>query len=188
VTSKERTVDDIRINRITVSEAGEETIQKKAGTYITIFADGVKTQDTKRQGNASKELAKELMWMMKQNNVKPMEKGLIVGLGNWNVTPEALGPMTIDKVMVTNQLFELEYETVQEGYRPIGALSLAVMGVTCMESSDLVLSLIDDCALDLVIVIVAVASRSIERINETILLTEPGIHPVSGVGTQRKEL
>lgn len=188
VTSKERTVDDIRINRITVSEAGEETIQKKAGTYITIFADGVKTQDTKRQGNASKVLAKELMWMMKQNNVKPMDKGLIVGLGNWNVTPDALGPMTIDKVMVTNHLFELEYETVQEGYRPIGALSPGVMGVTGMETSDIVLSLIDDFAPGFVIVIDALASRSIERINETIQLTDTGIHPGSGVGNQRKEL
>src|SRR5699024_3031946 len=75
VTSNERTVDDIRINRITVSQAGEETIQKKVVTYITIFADGVKTQDTKIQGNASKVLAKELIYIMNQNNVKPIDKG-----------------------------------------------------------------------------------------------------------------
>src|SRR5699024_12781283 len=63
VTSKERTVDDIRINRITVSEAGEETIQKKTGTYNTNFADGVKTQDTKKQANAYKLLDTEIKMM-----------------------------------------------------------------------------------------------------------------------------
>src|SRR5699024_11351304 len=81
---------------------------------------------------------------------------------------------------ISNHLFELEYETVQEGYRPIGALSPGVMGVTGMETSDIVLSLIDDFAPDFVIVIDALASRSIERINETIQLTDTGIHPGSG--------
>src|SRR5699024_8365654 len=106
VTSKERTVDDIRINRITVSEAGEETIQKKAGTYITIFADRVKIQDTKRQGNTSKVLAKELMCIMKHINVKTMDNDLIVEHGNWDLTLDIIGAMKIDKVMVTNHLFE----------------------------------------------------------------------------------
>src|SRR5699024_8135092 len=109
-------------------------------------------------------------------------------LGNWNVTPDALGPMTIDKVMVTNHLFELEYDTVQEGYRPIGELSAGGMGVTGMETSDIVLSLIDDFAPDFVVVIYALASRSIESINETIQLTDTIILPGSGDSNQRKEL
>lgn len=188
VTSQERTTHDIRVSRISISEAGEEAIQKKAGTYVTIFADGVKTQDTKRQANAAKVLAKELIWMMEENHVSPMDKGLIVGLGNWNITPDALGPMTVDKVMVTNHLFELEYETVQDGYRPVGAITPGVMGVTGMETSDIILSLIDDFEPSFVVVIDALASRSIERINETIQLTDTGIHPGSGVGNKRKEL
>src|SRR5699024_12575059 len=116
------------------------------------------------------------------------DKALMVGLGNWNVTPDALGTMTIDNVMVRNHLFGLEYDTVQEGYRPIGVVSPGVMVVTGMETSDIVLSLVDDFAPDFVIVIEALASRSIERINETIQLTDTGIHPGSGVGNQRKEL
>ena len=126
--------------------------------------------------------------MIKKNKIKKKDKGLIVGLGNWNVTPDALGPMTVEKVMVTNHLFELEYETVKGGYRPVAAISPGVMGVTGMETSDIILSIIDDFKPGFVVVIDALASRSIERINETIQITDTGIHPGSGVGNKRKEL
>ena len=96
--------------------------------------------------------------------------------------------MTTEKVLVTNHLFELEYESVQEGYRPVAAISPGVMGVTGLETSDIILSLIDDFQPDFVLVVDALASRSIERINETIQITDTGIHPGSGVGNRRKEL
>src|SRR5699024_3070677 len=120
--------------------------------------------------------------------IKRGTKGLIVGLGNWNVTPDALGPMTVEKVMVTNHLFELKYETVRDGYRPIAAISPGGMGVTGMETSNIILSIIEKFKPGFVIVIDALASRSIERINETIQITDTGIHPGSGVGNKRKEM
>src|SRR5699024_5067838 len=135
-----------------------------------------------------KVLSEKLQLLLRENNVAPKSKGLIVGLGNWNVTPDALGPITVGKVLVTNHLFELEYETVEGGYRPVAALSPGVMGVTGMETSDIILSVIDRFAPEFVIVIDALASRSIERINETIQLTDTGIHPGSGVGNKRKEV
>src|SRR5699024_5241556 len=107
---------------------------------------------------------------------------------NWNVTPDALGPMTVEKALVTNHLFELKYETVADGYRPVAAISPGVMGVTGMETSNIILSIIEKFKLDFVIVIDALASRAIERINETIQITDTGIHPGSGVGNKRKEL
>src|SRR5699024_4398488 len=161
---------------------------KKSGSYVTIFADGVKKQDTKMQTNAAKVLADQVKKIMEKNEIKAGSKGLIVGLGNWNVTPDALGPMTVDKVVVTNHLFELNYETVTEGYRPVAAISPGVMGVTGMETSDIVRSIIEKFQPDFVLVIDALASRSIERINTTIQITDTGIHPGSGVGNHRKEL
>lgn len=188
VKSKQYTRHGIHVNHIEISAKGEEALQKKRGSYITIFADGVKEQDTDRQSKAVKVLAENLQQLLEENNVKEASKGLIVGLGNWNVTPDALGPITVEKILVTNHLFELEFETVADGYRPVAALSPGVMGVTGMETSDIILSVIDRFQPDFVIVIDALASRSIERINETIQLTDTGIHPGSGVGNKRKEV
>lgn len=179
---------DVKINRITISKKGEKALHKKAGSYVTIFADGVKKQDTEKQANATTVLTNELKEMLRKNGIKASNKGLIVGLGNWNVTPDALGPMTTEKIVVTNHLFELHYETVSEGYRRVSAISPGVMGVTGMETSDIVRSVIERFKPGFVIVIDALASRSIERINETIQLTDTGIHPGSGVGNKRKDL
>lgn len=185
---KEDTYRDVKISHIEISKQGEKSLNKKPGSYITIFAEGVKKQDTKMQTNASKVLAVQIQKIMKKNNIEQGSKGLIVGLGNWQVTPDALGPMTVEKVMVTNHLFELNYETVSSGYRPVAAISPGVMGVTGMETSDIILSIIDKFKPEFVVVIDALASRSIERINETIQITDTGIHPGSGVGNKRKEL
>src|SRR5690625_5288063 len=96
--------------------------------------------------------------------------------------------MTIEKVMVTNHLFMLDYETIADGYRPVAAVSPGVMGTTGMETSDIVFGVVEKLQPQFVIVIDALASRSIERINETIQLTDTGIHPGSGVGNKRKEI
>src|SRR5690625_2626066 len=188
VTVKEDSYQDVKISHIEISKTGEKKLNKKPGSYITIFADGVKKQDTKLQSNAAKALTEQIKDLLAKNKIKAGSKGLIVGLGNWNVTPDELGPMTVDKVMVTNHLFELKYESVSSGYRPVAAISPGVMGVTGMETSDIILSIIQKFTPDFVIVIDALASRSIERINETIQITDTGIHPGSGVGNKRKEL
>lgn len=188
VTVKDDTYNNVKVSHIEISEQGEKSLNKKPGSYITIFADGVKKQDTKMQSNAAKVLATQIVKMMRKNKIEQGNKGLIVGLGNWNVTPDALGPMTVEKVMVTNHLFELNFENVARGYRPVAAISPGVMGVTGMETSDIILSIIEKFNPDFVIVIDALASRSIERINETIQITDTGIHPGSGVGNKRKEL
>lgn len=188
VKASDHVYEGVKVSHIEISASGEKTLNKKPGSYITIFADGVKKQDTKMQTSAAKVLAKEIEKLLKKNNVDKDSKGLIVGLGNWNVTPDALGPMTVEKVVVTNHLFELQYETVANGYRPVAAISPGVMGVTGMETSDIILSIIEKFKPSFAIVIDALASRSIERINETIQITDTGIHPGSGVGNKRKEL
>lgn len=188
VSVKDEVHNGVKVSRIVISKKGEAALKKKAGTYITIYADGVKKQDTAMQTNAATILANEISHFIELHQLPAEAKGLIVGLGNWNVTPDALGPMTVDNVLVTNHLFELEYETVESGYRPMAAISPGVMGVTGMETSDIILSIIQQYDPEFVIVVDALASRSIDRINETIQLTDTGIHPGSGVGNHRKEL
>ncbi|RKQ37841.1 GPR endopeptidase [Oceanobacillus halophilus] len=188
VTFKEKHQDDIKISYVDIDEEGAKQIGKKPGSYVTIYADGVKRQDTKRQEAAAKILAKELEQLVEKNNIPTDGTGLIVGLGNWNVTPDALGPMTVEKTLVTSHLFKLQFESVSEGYRPVAAVTPGVMGVTGIETSDIIFGIVEKLKPDFVIAIDALASRSIERVNETIQLSDSGIHPGSGVGNKRKEI
>lgn len=185
---KEREESDIKISYVDIDEKGAKTLGKKAGSYVTIYADGVKKQDTKKQDQAATVLAKELIQILKRNHIRADGTGLIVGLGNWNVTPDALGPMTSEKILVTSHLFKLENESVADGYRSVAAVSPGVMGVTGIETSDIIFGIVEKFKPDFVIAIDALASRSIERINETIQISDSGIHPGSGVGNKRKEL
>ena len=178
----------IKVTEVDMTEEGAASIGKKAGSYITIYADGVKNEDTQSQDNAAKVLTDALHKLLKKNNITSDKTGLIVGLGNWKVTPDALGPMTIEKILVTNHLFELNHESVADGYRPVAAVSPGVMGVTGIETSEIILGIIEKFKPDFVIAVDALASRSIERVNETIQLSDSGIHPGSGVGNKRKEL
>lgn len=185
---KERIEHDIKITFVEIDDQGAKQIGKKAGSYVTIYADGVKRQDTERQHLAAQILARELENLLIKNNITKDQVGLVVGLGNWQVTPDALGPMTVEKIMVTSHMFKLDYENVAEGYRPVGAVTPGVMGVTGIETSDIILGIVEKFKPDFVIVVDALAARSIERINETIQLADSGIHPGSGVGNKRKEL
>lgn len=184
----ERTENDIKISYVEIDETGAKIIDKKPGTYVTLYADGVKRQDTKRQENAAALLAQELEKLLAKNKLSTDAKCLVVGLGNWNVTPDALGPMTIEKILVTSHLFNLDHESVSEGYRSVAAVTPGVMGLTGMETSDIIFGIVEKFKPELVIAIDALASRSIERINETIQLSDAGINPGSGVGNKRKEI
>src|SRR5699024_6184990 len=188
IQSKEREEDGITISYVDISEEAAKAIQKKAGKYITIYADGVKKQDTKKQELAAGVLADEIRSLLDNHKIPKDAVGLIVGLGNRKVTPDALGPMTVENVLVTSHLFQLEHETVAEGYRSVSAITPGVMGVTGLETSDIIFGILQQFKPDFVIAVDALASRSIERINETIQVSDSGIHPGSGVKNKRKEL
>src|SRR5690625_670371 len=184
----DRTEDQIKISYIDIDQKGAELVEKKPGSYITIYADGVKKQDTTKQFSAAKILAKELRQLLRKNNVGKNSTALVVGLGNWHVTPDALGPMRAEHILVTRHLFQLNHDTVAKGYRPVAAVTPGVMGVTGIETSDIIFGIAEKLKPDFVIAVDALASRSIERVNETIQLSDTGIHPGSGVGNKRKEL
>lgn len=188
ISSREKKVNNIKIVYVDIDQHGAKVLGKKPGAYITIYADGVKKQDTLKQNQAAKVLGEELRKLLLRNNIRPNDTGLIVGLGNWNVTPDALGPMTAEQILVTNHLFTLEHESVADGYRSVASVTPGVMGVTGIETSDIIFGIVEKFKPDFVIAVDALASRSIERVNETIQLSDSGIHPGSGVGNKRKEL
>ena len=185
---KEREEEGITVTKVTIDEAASDSMGKKPGNYLTLEVQGIRQQDTELQQKVERIFAKEFSYFLEEVGVTKEASCLIVGLGNWNVTPDALGPIVVENVLVTRHLFQLQPESVEEGFRPVSAIRPGVMGITGIETSDVIYGIIEKTKPDFVIAIDALAARSIERVNSTIQISDTGIHPGSGVGNKRKEL
>jgi spore protease len=185
---KEKDIDDIKISLVEITGEGAQQLGKKEGRYLTVEVQGIRQQDTPLQQKVEEIFAKEFAHFLEGTGIKKDASCLVVGLGNWNVTPDALGPMVCENLLITRHLFQLQPESVEEGYRPVSSLVPGVMGLTGIETSDIIFGVVEKTKPDFVIAIDALAARSIERVNSTIQVSDTGIHPGSGVGNKRKEL
>jgi spore protease len=185
---KEKEVDDIKISLVEITSEGEKHLDKKPGRYLTMEVQGIRQQDSELQQKVEEIFANEFSHFLAGAGIKKSDSCLVVGLGNWNVTPDALGPLVCENLLITRHLFELQPENVEEGYRSVSALAPGVMGLTGIETSDIIFGIVEKTKPNFVIAIDALASRSIERVNSTIQISDTGIHPGSGVGNKRKEL
>ena len=177
-------IDDIKITNITLNKQEAEQINKKPGNYTTIEFEDV-TDHTNNE-KLKTVFAEELKELLKLENIKETDMCLIIGLGNEKSTPDSLGPLTISKTLVTNYLYL--YNSLEEGFRRVCAISPGVMGETGIETSDLLTSIVNTIKPNFVITIDALAASSVERVNKTIQMTNSGINPGSGVGNKRKEI
>ena len=168
-----------------INETGEKKMGKPSGTYITIDIPPFTHYDANSMDDVSEVLAQTLTPLFKLD--KSMT-ALVVGLGNWNVTPDALGPKVISKLMVTRHLKELVPDSIDEGIRPVCALAPGVLGLTGIETGEIIKGVVEKIKPNLVICIDALASRKMERVNSTIQIGNTGISPGSGVGNRRMEL
>lgn len=176
--------DGIKITDVTVDEKGSKMIQKKPGHYITIEFEDV--TDYENGKAVEKIVGEQLKEMLQTFHLSSDASCLVIGLGNIKSTPDALGPLSIDEILVTNHLFALG--NVEMGFRPVAAFAPGVMGQTGLETSDMILGVVHTFKPDFIIVIDALASQSLERVNRTIQMTDSGIHPGSGIGNSRKEI
>ncbi len=185
---KERQEDGITISTVEITEEGANAIGKKKGNYLTLEVQGIRQKDSELQEKVQKVFAKEFSHFLSKLGIGKEASCLVVGLGNWNVTPDALGPLAVENLVITRHLFQLQPENVQEGFRSVSAIAPGVMGLTGIETSDIIYGVIEKSKPDFVIAIDALAARSVERVNSTIQISDTGIHPGSGVGNKRKEL
>ena len=187
-TQEEDLGDDIHITRVEVlNENGEQAIGKKKGHYITIDIKNLKIAGEEEIQKASEALTKELKQLISQL-VANLDDILVVGLGNLYVTPDALGPKVIQDIDVTRHILEYMPEVLDKNTRPVSAVSPGVLGTTGIETLEILKGIVDNIHPKLLIVIDALASRSIERISSTVQLADTGIVPGAGVGNKRKEL
>lgn len=181
--------DGIKVTRLDVlNESASMQIGRVQGHYVTIEVPALRNQDTGLQERVAATFITEFTGFMNKIGITDDKKVLIVGLGNWNVTPDALGPLVVENALVTRHFYQLAPDQVAPGYREVSAIAPGVLGTTGIESSEIVQSIVERTKPDVVIAIDALASKSLDRLNTTIQIADIGIHPGSGIGNKRRGL
>ncbi len=177
---------DVRLTRVKiVSERGAREMGKSRGTYLTLEAPGLASPDEDYHREVSEMIADLLREL-----TGTAESVLVAGLGNRDVTPDALGPQAVSNLMITRHLIR-EYGREMMGMDDCCVVSGIVPGVmaqTGMETSEILQGIIEETRPDLLIVIDALAARSTRRLGRTVQITDTGIQPGSGVGNHRGSL
>lgn len=183
---EEEDIDEIKITTVDITNKnGEMKMGKDIGRYITIDMPTLSSYDVGLKEQVTHIFAASLEKLIKLGE---KETVLVVGLGNVAVTPDALGPKVIDKIMVTRHLEELLIEEMEEGIRSVCAISPGVLGSTGIETGEVIKSLVDKINPALVICIDALATRKLERVARSIQVSNTGIAPGAGVGNNRMQI
>lgn len=190
--SVEETYDEereIRTTRVVVeTENGAKMMGKPVGTYLTIEAPNMAVPDEDYHREISKKLAEDIKELIPER--KEEVSVLVVGLGNREVTPDALGPYVADHLHVTRHIVK-EYGKYAMGKDQVYLVSAVVPGVTGqtgMETLEIVKGVVEETEPNFVVAIDALAARNSKRLNRTIQITDTGICPGSGVGNHRLAL
>lgn len=179
---------NVKITEVKViNENGANSIGKPIGNYITIDIKKLKVATDEEIENYGNTLSNELKKLIDMHSSK-QDEILVVGLGNIYVTPDSLGPKVINEIDVTRHLLKYMPEVLEKDTRSVSAISPGVLGTTGMETLEIVTGIVENVKPKLIIVIDALASRSMDRISSSIQLADTGIVPGAGVGNTRKEL
>ena len=189
IEAQEEQIDDkINISRVKITnEKGEQAINKPIGNYITIDIKNFKGIIQDEIQKASEIVTQELKKLI-DSHIQGQDSILVVGLGNIYVTPDALGPKVINEIDITRHLLQYMPEVLDKNTREISAISPGVLGTTGIETLEILKGIVENIKPKLLIVIDALASRSIERISSSIQLADTGIVPGAGVDNTRKEI
>lgn len=173
----------VKVSWINLEE--NNNIGKKPGNYLTLEFDDVTDDDAKKI--VSKVFKEELYNMLLKLGFNKETKTLVIGLGNPKSTPDALGPLVSEKIIVTKHFFDMGV-SVEDKFSCVSTFYPGVTGTTGIETSDLISGVKNISNPDLIIVIDALASSSISRVNKSIQVSDAGISPGSGIGNKRKEI
>ncbi|WP_342537265.1 GPR endopeptidase [Sporosarcina sp. FSL K6-3508] len=179
---EEQVIGRIKSTTVKVTAEGQEEIGKAKGTYVTLTIPTLAVHETDELQKLCKLVVEKMDALIKEKVLGKVGKLLFVGLGNPDITPDAVGPITMDSV---KEIIPDYYEADDSGvivYAP------GVTIQTGLETASFVKAIVDEGKPDVLIVVDALAARSSSRLCRTIQLTDTGIHPGSGVGNSRKEL
>ena len=180
VVIEERCIEETRVTVVDiVNEMGSKAYERPVGRYVTIEYDGDIDSNCNRIVQVLSEYIEKMIRDISEKKI------LVVGLGNKDITPDALGPLVIEQVNVTRHVIRaFGYDNILD----ISAIAPGVIGQTGMEVYEIIEALVKELDINIVIAIDALAARSTSRLNKTIQVTNTGICPGAGVGNNRKEL
>lgn len=182
--------ENIKITEVVIeTENGAKAMGKPKGIYTTIEAPEMADGEDGYHREISKVLAEVLKTMMPQGEKEELSI-LVVGLGNREVTPDALGPKVVDNMLITRHVIQEfgKYALGEEHSNLISSIVPGVMAQTGMESVEIVRGVMKEAQPDYIVAVDALAARSVKRLNRTIQITNTGINPGSGVGNHRHAL
>ena len=183
VKAREFEVRGIPVTEVQIlNDTGSAALQKPVGRYMTLELEN----DQKREGDRLCQAAEALAEMLQQLlKLERTDQVLVVGLGNPAVTPDALGPRALNYVLVTRHLSGTLPAEIEKAVRPVAAVSPGVMGITGIETGEIVKGIVDKLHPSLLIAIDALAARRSNRINAAIQMSDTGVAPGAGVGNRR---
>ena len=184
---------EIRVTTVRIeTENGAKTMGKPVGTYLTIEAPNLSSPDEGIHREVSEELAKYLIEVMEKiiPESEHDKEVLVIGLGNRQATPDALGPYVADNLNVTRHIVKEygKYAALEEMNCVVSAIVPGVMAQTGMETAEIIKGVVRETRPDLLIVVDALAARNSRRLNRTIQIADTGINPGSGVGNYRNAI
>lgn len=183
IRKQERKESNCIVTEISITtEEASKLVGKPMGNFVTLEFESFPDREAEALEKNANMIAKELAKLLPKN----AEKILVVGLGNRNITPDALGPSTLDKVMITNHV--MEYINSDGDFRAVCGICPGVLGITGIETVDIVKGVAEKYQPSLVIAVDALCAGSPERMFSTVQLTDTGIRPGSGVGNRRDGL
>lgn len=186
VEARDECRDGIPVNTVRIlDQEGERALGKPRGTYVTLTVEGLAARREDIFRRAVRAVAGAL-WELGRE-LPPRGLILVVGLGNRDITPDAVGPKVHDQMLVTRHLLRQMPEQFG-GLRPVASVAAEVLGTTGVESGELVRAVCDAIRPAGVVAVDALASRSLKRLCSTIQLSDTGITPGSGVGNHRMGL
>ena len=166
-------------------QAAEQKMGKPVGTYITIEAQNLRIRHPEVHEEVSQAIAKKLKGVV--DKIDKNATVLIIGLGNWRATPDALGPKTVESSPVTRHYFKYAPQALVEGMRPVCAMAPGVLGTTGIETFEVIKGVVEKIQPALVLVIDSLSAQSTERIGTTIQISDTGIQPGSAVGNPNRQ-
>lgn len=178
-------VSGIRVTWVTVeNEQGAKKLGKAIGDYVTLEVPMLDTTDVSYHREITNEVAEQIRRLLPDIKHKRV---LVAGVGNREMAPDALGPMVVDHLFITRHLIQEygKHSEITKGMGCVSALAPGVMAQTGIETREILLGTIRETKPEVLIVIDALAARSVKRLNKTIQITNTGIAPGAGVGNRR---
>lgn len=188
VEEKVESISNVKITTIIIkNEAAVQTMGRPIGTYVTIESPPLKINDPYVKDDIIQAMDKSMKLLI-NNRLQPGQTVLLVGLGNWRATPDALGPKFIQYSPITRHYHQYAPDALVSGMRPTCGIAPGVLGITGLETFEVIKGIVNDVKPAIIVVVDSLAAQNVDRIGTTIQMSNTGIQPGGGIGNARHAL